>query len=315
MIINLPAAAALNATALKLYFRAWQGIVAILHDFDGSFAGEAQDWVKAGKDSWAVERAEYLEWSQEELQAILAIVQQSNEIALKARIVAVSPYLLLLNSDIGFKNHDSDIEFATLRTLDAVELPKAVNALTGTPVSETFIQRYGELRTIRNQYAHLGNTNIELNPVLMCARMIDQYWELWRDRAWLRDRVEFTHGRQGYFDGKHWSPLQDILHGLDYDRALIPAAPFKKLFGVKKSAVSFGCHQCQDDWAVSRNGPGPVEAPTAYYDNVKSKMHCVVCDEDFETKAGSKACDDCGCAFIAPDSAEYGAGKCFSCGE
>lgn len=312
MIINLPTAGALNTTALKLYFRAWHGIVLILHEFDQHYPGTIGHWVEPDDDSWAEERAEYLEGAQEVLHALLSMIQQSNELALKARIAAVSPYLLLLNNDIAFSATGKGIEFASLRTLDAVDLPKAVNTLTQTPLSSAYIQRYGELRIQRNQYAHLGNTSVALDPAKMCAAMIDQYHELWPDGPWLRDRVDSTHGHEGFFDGKHWSPRQEIMNLLDYDRALIPAAGFKKLFGVKKSAVQFGCHQCQDDWAVGRNGPGMEEAPTAYYDKAKKVMHCLICDADFAAVA--KPCSDCEGKFAAVDSAEFGAGRCFNCG-
>lgn len=315
MILNLPTSNALNTTALKLYFRAWHGIVGILHDFDQGYEGPIDNWGKPEDDPFVEERADYLAGAQEDFHAILSIVQQANEIALKARIVAVSPYLLLLNQDVKFSATGEAIEFASLRTLDAVDLPKAVNTLTSEPVSNIYMQRYGALRVQRNQYTHLGDTSIVLDPVEICAEMIDQYQELWNGRPWLSDRVAYTHGREGFFDGKHWSPRQEIMVGLDYDRALIPAAGFKKLFGVKKADVKFGCHQCQDDWAVGRNGPSLKEAPTAFYVKAKKVMHCLICDADFP--AILKPCDksDCNGKFAAPDDADYSAGCCFSCGE
>lgn len=314
MIVNLPTAEALNTTAVKLYFRAWHGIVLMLSIFDDHYPGSIGDWVEPDEDSWADERADYLEDAQEDLHALLSLIQQSNELSLKARIASVSPYLLLLNSEIAFHATGKDIEFASLRTLDAVDLPKAVNTLTQAPVSQAYIQRYGELRIQRNQYAHLGDTSVALDPAKLCAAMVDQYLELWPDRAWLSDRVASTHGHEGFFNGKHWSPRQEIMNLLDYDRALIPAAGFRKLFGVKKAAVQFGCHQCQDDWAVGRNGPGTAEAPTAFYDKAKKAMHCLICDADFPAVSRACCAENCDGKFAAVKSADFGAGQCFSCG-
>jgi hypothetical protein len=313
MIINLPTPDALNATALKLYFRAWHGIVDILLDFDNVYGSFFSAWFDSTDDMYADERAEYLEIAQENLHAFASIAQQANELALKARIVAVSPYLLLLNSDVSLSGIPAAIEFASLRTLDAVDLPKAVNALTPTPVSDAYLQLYTHMRVQRNQYTHLGDTTTVLNPIAMCAALADQYRELWPDRAWLSDRVKSTYVREGIFDGKHWSPRQSIMHLMEYDRDLIPAANFKKLFGVKKAEVKFGCFSCQNDWAVSRNGPGVMEVPTAFYDKSKRAMHCLICDADFNTIL--KTCTACHGKFAAPDAAEYGAGMCFTCGE
>ena len=313
MIVNLPTADALNATALKLYFRAWHGIVHILLDFDEMYPNSIDDWIDPLDDTYKNERAEYLEVAQEDLHAFASIAQQANELALKARIATVSPYLLLLNSDVKLSGTADAIEFATLRTLDAVDLPKAVNTLTSMPVSEAYTQRYSQMRIQRNQYTHLGNITAILNPIAMCAGLVDQYRELWSDRAWFSDRVDSTYVRESYFGGKHWSPRQSIMHLLEYDRLLIPAAEFKKMFGVKKADVKFGCFSCQDDWAVSRNGPGIEEVPTAFYSKSKKAMHCILCGADFAAKL--KTCDACDGKFVADDSAEFGAGRCFTCGE
>lgn len=315
MIINLPTFEALNSTAVKLYFRAWHGIAVMLHDFDQTYEGPVSNWITPEDDNFAEERSDYLEGAQEDLHATLSIIQQSNELALKARIAAVSPYLLLLNNEMAFSAAGKDTEFASLRTLDAVDLPKAVNTLTDRPVSSAYVQRYGELRIQRNQYTHLGDTSIVLDPITLCGTMVDQYLELWPDRPWMRDRVESTHGREGFFDGKHWSPRQEIMFLQEYDRALIPAAGFRKLFGVKKGAVKFGCHQCQDDWAVSRNGPGIMEAPTSFYDSKQKMMHCIICHADFSTVSRSCGVNGCDGKFAAPEDAEYGPDQCFTCGE
>jgi hypothetical protein len=314
MIVNLPTAEALNTTALKLYFRAWHGIVMMMHDFDQQYPADVGDWLDATSDDWSEERAEYLEGAQEELHASLSSIQQSNELALKARIAAVSPYLLLVNNEMPFSSTSKPIEFASLRTLDAVDLPRAVNTLTDTPVSSAYMQKYGALRVQRNQYTHLGDTSAVLNPVELCEAMVDQYLELWPGRPWLRDRVESTHGREMFFDGKQWSPRQEIMLSLDYDRALIPASRFKQMFGATKSAVKYGCHQCQDDWAVSRNGPALADAPTAFYNGAAKAMHCLICDEDFPAVLKKCASDGCNGKFAAAEDAECGAGRCFTCG-
>ena len=313
MIVNLPTWDALNANALKLYFRAWQGIVHTLIDFDEIHQSSVSDWFDHTDYRYADEREEYLEMAQEDFHAFASIAQQANELALKARITAVSPYLLLLNSDVSLNNVTASIEFTSLRTLDAVDLPKAVNALTPTPVSDSYKQRYSQMRVQRNQYTHLGDTTAVLDPLSMCAALIDQYRELWPDRAWLSDRLASTYVRERFFDGKHWSPRQAIMHLIEYDQALIPAAGFKKLFGAKKADIKFGCFSCQDDWAVRRNGPSIMEVQTAFYNKSKKAIHCLICDVDFE--AILKACNACDGKFVAPDVAQYGAGRCFTCGE
>lgn len=315
MIVNLPTPTALETSALKLYFRAWEEVKHVVVDFDSTNGGEVSDWRQnPDDDQYVSERADYIEESQDDLHAALSIIQQSNELALKARIAAVSPYLLLLNNDIPSKGAAQEIEFSGLRTLDAVDLPRAVNNLTASPVSDAYIRHYSYLRQKRNSYAHLGHTGAPLHPIDLCKLMVEQYIFLWPKRAWLQDRVDcLTQSRLGFFDDKNWSPKHYIMSSLDYDLALIPTDNFKKLLGVKRSNVKFGCFKCQDDWAVSRHGPSIVEAPTSYYKNAESVIYCLICDEAFP--AIRKDCDFCAGPFRVPDLASLGAGHCYSCGE
>ncbi|WP_447755740.1 hypothetical protein [Sphingopyxis fribergensis] len=313
MIINLPTYDALNATALKLYFRAWDSIISILLTFDESYQSEAP-FDPAANDEWKEERAEYLEYAQENFHVALSAIQQCNELALKARIAQVSPYLLLLNSEIPFNSISKDVDFSNLRTIDAVDLPKAVNTICKTPLTQDFVFRYNALRSLRNQYAHLGKPNVVLNPVLMLNDMALQYWELWPERAWLKDRVDTgTDSLDGFFDGKHTSFRQYVMGNLEYERHFIPNKIFKKLFGVPKANLKFACHGCLDDWAISRNGPYASESKTAYYFSDDEMMHCTMCNEKFEAVARVCAEKECSAKFAAPPNAKVGSDACFGC--
>lgn len=311
MITNLPTSDGLNYTAIKLYFDAWDKVISLMLAFDSYYPSGY--FGTLGTDDWIEERAEYVEAAQEDLYATLAVIQQSNELALKARIAAVSSYLLLLNNDMTFASSNADIDFSTLRTLDAVDLPRAVNSLTPTHVSATFIQLYSSLRIRRNQYAHLGSKQFRLNPVDMCKSMIHQYLELWPKRPWLNGRLEvLTLGTSGFFEGKQWSPKQELMFSFDFERAFIPAAAFKKLFGAKKADVKYSCHMCHADWAVSRNGPVPKDSPTANYS--AGVMHCILCDSTFQAVASKCAKKGCGGKFAVSDKSAKHVGSCCSCG-
>ncbi|MFX7845385.1 hypothetical protein ABTK14_24310, partial [Acinetobacter baumannii] len=77
--------------ALRLYFSAWSSLIYIRAHFDETFPpGEDS---RPEKGDWAEEWAEYIEGYQPELQAVCSVIQQSNELALKAKVCAVSPYL------------------------------------------------------------------------------------------------------------------------------------------------------------------------------------------------------------------------------
>jgi hypothetical protein len=78
------------------------------------------------QEGWEDEWNDYLTACQPELQSVCSVISHSNELALKAKICKVSPFLLLIGSDFKFGQSQKDINFSDLRTIDAVDLPGAV---------------------------------------------------------------------------------------------------------------------------------------------------------------------------------------------
>lgn len=314
MIKNLPSEEGLRTAALRSYFRAWDSIITGIIDFGQTYS-EIEPFNADAGDGWDEERQAYVDAWQPELHAAQALLQNANELALKSRIAAVSPYLLLLNADLRFSSIAQDVDFSELRTLDAVDLPRAVNTLTSTPVNAAYVERYGELRSSRNKYEHLGDTNTPLDPVKLLTSMAQTYFDLWPNRMWLKDRNEAGEfSRRGFFSDKNWSHTQETLHCFEYDREYIPNSLFKRIFGTKKSDVKFACPDCMSDWAVTRWGPAASEVRVAYYDSEAKSMHCLVCDKSFAANQNTCLSEHCSSPFETTDTDQWEI-FCFGCGE
>jgi hypothetical protein len=216
MIINIPSANDLNDVALRLYFSAWDSLMTILWDFDQAFGTNEDENYEEGV--WGEERSEYLRACQPELQSICTLIQQSNELALKAKVCDVSPYLLLLGNDAKFSTTPKDFDFAEFRTLDAVELPAAVNSLCKDPLSDHFIQTFNLIRSLRNKIAHLGLSGKVFHPHELLHILVSQYSELWKGRLWLHDRVDFASQTRSsfFYDYKYTSPHMHVMHEMPY---------------------------------------------------------------------------------------------------
>ena len=68
-----------------------------------------------------------------------SLLQQSLEIALKAKIAEVSPFLLIAGDPRTWpkaKDGTNVIDFSNFRTIDAVQLCGAVNTVSATPLSK-----------------------------------------------------------------------------------------------------------------------------------------------------------------------------------
>lgn len=312
MIVNIPTPESLDDVALRLYFTAWSSIMRIRSDFDQTFP--PGDDPRPEKGAWKNEWTEYVAGYQPELQAVCSIIQQSNELTLKSKICSISPYLLLLNSDPKFSTVPRDVEFAEFRTLDAVDLPAAVNSLSAKPLSDEFIQNYNQIRSVRNKIAHLGHAGHDFNLEELLGLLIRQYIELWSDRAWLKDRITFASrtGRAFFHDGKHSSAESEVMYELPLIFAAIKKSAFKKLFGIDKSTRRYLCHACLSEARTSFSEYDLDECKTAYLKE-ESSMHCLMCGEDYEVKR--QPCCVEGCKGNVISESEYvGCDVCNTCG-
>lgn len=306
MIVNTPTSENMVQLALRLYFGAWAALIRIECDFDMVFPADGPDWTD--------ERKEYLEFCQPELQAICTVIQQSNELALKARICEVSPYLLLLNSNPSLSTKQQDIDFTTLRTLDAVDLPAAVNSLCPNRISDKFIQTYNQIRSYRNQIAHLGETTKKFQRNELLHLLIGQYLELWPDRMWLKDRVEFaSQTRTAFFhDGRYGSAHAEVFEELEHTFDVLTGAEFKALFGQKKTTRRYRCHSCWYEGTTKWSIPDNESCKTAFLEPDGILLRCLMCGE--VSSVTRTECTDVDCkGNVIAAQGEY-AGSCHSCG-
>src|ERR1700730_15019831 len=114
MLKNIPPSDSLEQISLRIYFAAWIHVYDIRVDFLHAEAGDDTR-----------EKDEFLARAQPDLQLSYTLIQQSQEIALKAKICAVSLFLLL----DGRHWPKPDADFAECRTLDASDLVKVINAI------------------------------------------------------------------------------------------------------------------------------------------------------------------------------------------
>jgi hypothetical protein len=99
--------------------------------------------------------------SQRSLANALAIIQQAQELGLKSRIAAVSPYLLIAGDPRGWpKNSAGDLSFSEFRTIDASDLIRVHNTVCSTGVDDRFVQVFEDTRRRRNLIVHLGRHRV-----------------------------------------------------------------------------------------------------------------------------------------------------------
>jgi hypothetical protein len=308
MITNIPAPDELENIALRLHFSAWSDLLSVATDFDQVFEPNDDDL-----HMWVEEKEGYAEACQPELQSICAVIQQSNEMALKARICAVSPFLLLLNTENKLSTQPTDVDFFSLRTLDAVDLPSTANTFCPTPLSEKFIQEYNAIRALRNSVLHAGKTSKAFSADELLHTLVFLYRELWPTRKWLVDRVEHAaQTRLAFFHDGRWNSAQAVvLNELPDAYAMFTNSEFKALFGKPRTARRYICHECS--YQGTTKGGGHPHCPTAWLDD-ETHLTCRMCSETFKVARSPCKEDDCKGNVIGDNEDDY-VGMCHTCGE
>ena len=310
MITNLPTQESLNKVALRTYFRGWNNLIGIWWDFTHVFGfTDIRTSLASFPDEWR----EYLVEAQSDLQSICSLLQQAMELALKARICAVSPYLLLLDTGLKLSASPKQIDFSELRTLDAVDLPGAVNTLTNNPVPDDFIEKYTTLRSLRNKIMHLGEASVSLTPESVMRQAVSLYLSIWSDRNWLSDRLEFAaQSRQAWLhDGKYTSTHMDVLQEWPIDIAFFTKGEFKKLFGHSKSTRRYLCHQCVYQGDTRYAGLQKPECGTAYLNAAGAAVLCMMCEETYVVER--RDCPNCEGNVLGNNGDDW-VGHCHTCG-
>jgi hypothetical protein len=306
MITNVPTSEALHASALRAFFETWSLVLRIATEFDEVYRPDDGDWTE--------ERTQYLSGCQRDLQTALSSMQLASELALKARIAEVSPYLLLIGGRPTLSSKPSNIDFADFRTLDAQDLPAAVNCYTAPPLTDQFLQDYKEIRSLRNKVVHLGSVDRHFNPDDLLARMARQFAELWPQRRWLVERLKHANGvRHAFFhDGKYSSAEGEVFSELDQTFSRFGKTLFKQLIGFEKSARRYLCAACLSNSEARNVGLDLNTCRAAVLTPEGGKVKCAMCQGEFDITRVK--CTDADCkgdvCYDAPDDAPI----CLSCG-
>jgi hypothetical protein len=240
----------------------------------------------------------------------------SNELGLKAKICDVSPFLLLLGNSQHLSKVPRDIDFTEFKTLDAVDLPAAVNTLCNENLTDKFIQSYNHVRSLRNKIAHLGKIDKAFDPHDLLRILVFQYTELWKGRMWLKDRLEYaSKTRDAYFhDYRYLSSEMTVMAELPSTFAVLTNSEFVQLFKHSKKTRRYLCHNCIYMAQTKFFDPDIVACKTAFLEKEGLHLNCAMCGGTFKVK--KLKCNSAGCkGNIIGDNDDEFTRKCHSCGE
>ena len=145
MIVDIPTPGEFHTAGVNQLYLAWKITIGAQQAL--TRIGAAADDQEAADDYWRS--------VQPELANAYSLIQQAMEMALKGRIAAVSPFLLLGNpADWPGKGATEPLSFGELQTLDASKLVKVHNLLIDPPLDAAFATFWETVRRDRNRIMH-----------------------------------------------------------------------------------------------------------------------------------------------------------------
>ena len=308
MIKNIPDAADFNRAAKASFFAGWNELMHILADFEMSFPPNDD-----GTEAWPEERMEYLQHCQAEFEKVVSHAAQANELALKSRVCAVSPYLLILGNEPKFKITQESLDFSELRTVDAVDLPAVVNTVCSEKLPVKFHERYSKIRKLRNRITHQGAAGAILKQDELVSLLAEQYADLWPQKRFLQDWFRYLSSTRFSFfhDGKWSTAGMELVETLGVFFRTTKNNQIIALTGSAKNKRRYACCNCYYGEAIGNTGEVLEGFRTAYLVD-ETTLHCHLCDSKVAVDRKDCSQHDCKGNVIGTEKDSFD--MCLTCG-
>jgi hypothetical protein len=280
MITEIPTASEFQEAGLNQLYLAWQIAMQAVQDYE-----EAQQLAyEMNEDEAAAAAAAYWSKSQPVLANAFGLVQQAMEMALKGRIAAISPYLLIARDpkDWPAGVDRRAVSFSEFRTLDAADLVKVHNTFAANPLDNVFSGFWDSVRRDRNKLMHSVTVKL-FDPALLIRGIMMVNEPLFSNSNWPQRLLTMeAEGKYAAY-GLGSDDDQNIVMGqIEIALRHLTPAESKRFFGFDPKRRAYVCPVCwgranrdwQEDW--------PALAQFSSKEPSATTIHCVVCEEATE---------------------------------
>jgi hypothetical protein len=278
MIIDVPSHDELRETAIGWLNLAWEVTIETLVSFK-----ETVSYLEEDLDEEPPVRARDVYWHDKryKLNNAVALLQQSIELLLKARIAEISPYLLIAGDPHTWPKIDDngEVSFLEFRTIDASQLIRVAGIATASQLPSDFKAFFERVRIQRNKIAHLnaGNMRIEAHKILV--DILTAYKFFYPDDNWVEFRKKYMVSTGEYsvvFAYQDDVTHSNFLYELDAALSSLENRYTKAFFGFDKRKKARFCPNCkslQADW--------DDRDPDFVQDRTDGNLGCAACGMTF----------------------------------
>ena len=251
---------------------------------------------------------------QKPLAIATALVQQGTELLVKSAIAKLSPALLIsIDLPKWKKCAAQDIPFSELRTADAQDLVFIHNALSSTPFSDSFIQKYHFMRQARNVIFHSVDRSKRYAEKDVILTILEFTTELLGKECWFEKRSKYLEQiPDAALCGDTF--LLSLIREFQLLQRLLSPAQLKLHFGfASKRERSYRCERCFSECVDCNHELVPMTAQLRPSAKNATHAYCVVCRNS--VKISRQKCFHVPCRGDVMWSDNYGYINCLTCGE
>lgn len=239
MVVDIPVKEDFEAVGVALLNQSWEMATGLLLELD-----EAKLWA----DEQDVEQ--YWKSAGTKMATALSIAHQGAEFLIKARIVHISPYLLIANAprDWPKANEAGHVSFSKFRTIDAQDLIRLHDSAAEHRLTDEFAVAFEALRIRRNSIMHTVDQHLKIHVTELLQNILQINHSLMAGRDWVqarRDALEQSPSMHLGMDGE--SIEESIVRELVAVLEALPAKDAKLYFGFDKKRRAYLCPDCSWD--------------------------------------------------------------------
>lgn len=297
MIIGIPSPTAIHDAGLGYLCLAWIDLFDLIWSADeysqlqAEVEGVTDDLVAA---HWKV--------AARRLSTCATLVHQGAEFLLKARIVEISPFLLL-DGPSGWAKRamQEDTDFSEFKTLDARLLVQVHDTVCAQRLPESFRQQFDRLRTRRNAVTHGLPTKITLAAEDILKEILEISAVLVGCASWPKIRREHELRQRATWSDYHGSIPRCLMDELARALTFLTPEESERYFGIaaEERFICMPCHQ------IDLRPDPPIKL--ALRNACGNAVTCVVCGET--TPFIESSCPECAGTVLSEDN------ECLSCGQ
>lgn len=266
MIIDVPSHEDFEESGVDLLNLAWDMVMSLALELDNAHHFDPE-----------IEDVEFWEAAQKPISTSLALVQQGTELLLKGRIAEVSPFLLIAGSPNEWhKSCDkNDTPFADFRTIDAQDLIRTHNTVASKRLPEDFVQKYENLRRLRNTIMHTVDKRIKKEFVEVFLTILEVFDNLVEPQGWFAARSIYLekHPSTISYSGDY-ADFRLVREAMELVKILKPSET-TKYFGYSKRKRSYICLNCLSYCSDTDTVPHTAQLKPNTPES--ETVHCFVC--------------------------------------